>query len=87
MLVYPERCFSGLVQEPEGGGVVVGHLESCPGASALIGEIDKGRVIDTDKYNGFAFGMGVERLAMLGYQVGDLRTFFDNDLRFLKQFR
>jgi phenylalanyl-tRNA synthetase alpha chain len=42
--------------------------------------------IDTDRYNGFAFGMGVERLAMLRYQVGDLRTFFENDLRFLKQF-
>ncbi|MEZ5491708.1 MAG: phenylalanine--tRNA ligase subunit alpha [Gammaproteobacteria bacterium] len=43
--------------------------------------------IDTEKYNGFAFGMGVERLAMLRYGVGDLRTFFENDLRFLKQFR
>ena len=43
--------------------------------------------IDTTRYNGFAFGMGVERLAMLRYGVGDLRTFFDNDLRFLRQFR
>ncbi|MBL4820507.1 MAG: phenylalanine--tRNA ligase subunit alpha [Gammaproteobacteria bacterium] len=42
--------------------------------------------IDTGKYNGFAFGMGVERLAMLRYKVGDLRTFFENDLRFLRQF-
>ncbi len=42
--------------------------------------------IDSEKYNGFAFGMGVERLAMLRYQVDDLRTFFENDLRFLKQF-
>ncbi len=42
--------------------------------------------IDTNKYNGYAFGMGVERLAMLRYQVNDLRLFFENDLRFLKQF-
>ncbi|MEZ5501220.1 MAG: phenylalanine--tRNA ligase subunit alpha [Halioglobus sp.] len=42
--------------------------------------------IDTEKYAGFAFGMGVERLAMLRYGVNDLRLFFDNDLRFLEQF-
>jgi phenylalanyl-tRNA synthetase alpha chain len=42
--------------------------------------------IDSEKYNGFAFGMGVERLAMLRYGVSDIRMFFENDLRFLKQF-
>ena len=42
--------------------------------------------IDTEKYIGFAFGMGVERLAMLRYGVNDLRLFFENDLRFLQQF-
>jgi phenylalanyl-tRNA synthetase alpha chain len=42
--------------------------------------------IDSEKYTGFAFGMGVERLTMLRYQVNDLRSFFENDLRFLKQF-
>ncbi|MBQ0718876.1 MAG: phenylalanine--tRNA ligase subunit alpha [Gammaproteobacteria bacterium] len=42
--------------------------------------------IDPDQYTGFAFGMGVERLAMLRYGVNDLRLFFENDLRFLKQF-
>ncbi len=42
--------------------------------------------IDTSKYTGFAFGMGVERFAMLRYGVKDLRQFFDNDLRFLNQF-
>ena len=42
--------------------------------------------IDPEKYTGFAFGMGVERLAMLRYGVNDLRLFFDNDLRFLEQF-
>ena len=42
--------------------------------------------IDPEKYTGLAFGMGVERLAMLYYGVDDLRLFFDNDLRFLEQF-
>lgn len=42
--------------------------------------------IDSEKYLGFAFGLGVERLAMLRYGVDDLRLFFTNDLRFLKQF-
>lgn len=42
--------------------------------------------IDTEKYSGFAFGMGVERLAMLRYGVNDLRLFFENDLKFLQQF-
>ena len=43
--------------------------------------------VDPDKYSGFAFGMGVERLSMLRYGVNDLRSFFENDLRFLKQFK
>jgi len=42
--------------------------------------------IDTEKYAGYAFGLGVERLAMLRYGVNDLRLFFENDLRFLRQF-
>ena len=42
--------------------------------------------IDPEKYSGYAFGMGIERLAMLYYGVRDLRTFYDNDLSFLKQF-
>ncbi len=42
--------------------------------------------IDNEKYTGFAFGMGVERLAMLRYGLSDLRWFFENDVRFLKQF-
>jgi phenylalanyl-tRNA synthetase alpha chain len=43
--------------------------------------------VDTERHNGFAFGMGVERLAMLRYGIGDLRLNFENDLRFLAQFR
>lgn len=42
--------------------------------------------IDTEVYSGFAFGMGVERLAMLKYAINDIRLFFNNDIRFLKQF-
>lgn len=41
---------------------------------------------DTDKYTGFAFGMGIERLAMLKYGIDDIRKFFENDIRFLRQF-
>ncbi len=42
--------------------------------------------IDNNKYSGFAFGMGIERITMLKYQIKDLRLFSENDLRFLKQF-
>ncbi len=42
--------------------------------------------IDSNKFKGFAFGMGIERITMLKYQVKDLRLFFENDVRFLKQF-
>jgi len=43
--------------------------------------------IDSKQYSGFAFGMGIERVTMLKYQVKDLRLFFENDVRFLKQFK
>ncbi|NNE29724.1 MAG: phenylalanine--tRNA ligase subunit alpha [Saprospiraceae bacterium] len=43
--------------------------------------------IDPEKYTGFAFGMGIERQAMMLYKVEDIRLFFENDIRFLKQFR
>jgi phenylalanyl-tRNA synthetase alpha chain len=43
--------------------------------------------IDNKKYTGFAFGMGIERIAMLKYQVNDLRLYFENDIRFLNQFK
>jgi phenylalanyl-tRNA synthetase alpha chain len=43
--------------------------------------------IDSNKFTGFAFGMGIERLAMLKYQVNDLRLYFENDMRFLDQFK
>lgn len=43
--------------------------------------------INPDEYTGFAFGMGIERIAMLLYQIGDIRMFYENDVRFLEQFR
>ena len=43
--------------------------------------------IDPEKYSGFAFGIGLERVAMLLYQIGDIRAFYENDVRFLEQFR
>jgi len=41
---------------------------------------------DTDRYTGFAFGMGIERIAMLKYGIDDIRKFYENDIRFLEQF-
>jgi phenylalanyl-tRNA synthetase alpha chain len=43
--------------------------------------------VDSERYTAYAFGMGIDRLAMLRYGVNDLRLFFENDLRFLRQFR
>ena len=43
--------------------------------------------IDSEKYTGFAFGMGIERIAMLKFQIKDLRLYFENDVRFLRQFK
>lgn len=43
--------------------------------------------IDSKKYTGFAFGMGIERIAMLKYQINDIRLFYENDIRFLEQFK
>ena len=48
-------------------------------------EVFKKVKYDTDAYTGFAFGIGIERLAMLKYNINDLRMFFENDLRFLRQ--
>lgn len=43
--------------------------------------------IDPDIYSGFAFGMGIERITLMIYKINDIRYFFENDLRFLKQFK
>ncbi|MDO8063863.1 phenylalanine--tRNA ligase subunit alpha [Candidatus Phytoplasma bonamiae] len=56
------------------------------GAGLIHPNILKQGGFDPNKYQGFAFGMGIERLAMLKYQIEDIRDFYNNDLRFLKQF-
>ncbi len=79
----------------EPGADVVIRWEQDDGSSRWLEVLGCGMVhpnvlrnvgIDPERYTGFAFGMGVERLAMLRYGVKDLRAFFENDLRFLKQF-
>ncbi|MDH5608780.1 MAG: phenylalanine--tRNA ligase subunit alpha, partial [Cyclobacteriaceae bacterium] len=64
---------SGWVEIGGSGMVDPNVLESCG--------------IDPDVYSGFAFGMGIERIAMLKYQIDDIRLFSENDIRFLRQFR
>ena len=56
------------------------------GAGMVNPKVLEGCGIDTEKYSGFAFGMGLERLVMLRYKIDDIRMFFDNDLRFLNNF-
>jgi phenylalanyl-tRNA synthetase alpha chain len=79
----------------EPGADVVIHWELPDGGSRWLEVLGCGMVhpdvlrncgIDPERYTGFAFGMGVERLAMLRYGVTDLRAFFENDVRFLRQF-
>lgn len=57
------------------------------GAGVVHPDVLRNGNIDPERYSGFAFGMGLDRLAMLKYGVNDLRLFFDNDLKFLRQFR
>jgi phenylalanyl-tRNA synthetase alpha subunit len=56
------------------------------GMDNLISKIETIYGIDSKKYTGFAFGMGVERITMLKYGIKDLRLFFENNIDFLKQF-
>ncbi len=68
-----------------GDGSAPGWLEVL-GCGMVHPNVLKSCGIDPEQYSGFAFGLGVERFAMLRYGVSDLRSFFENDLRFLKQF-
>ena len=56
------------------------------GAGMIDPEVLKSVGYDPEAYTGYAFGMGVERIAMLKYGVDDVRLFYENDLRFLRQF-
>jgi phenylalanyl-tRNA synthetase alpha chain len=64
----------------------VSYLEIA-GAGVVHPDVLRNGGIDPERYSGFAFGMGLDRLAMLKYGVNDLRLFFENDLKFLSQFR
>jgi len=64
----------------------VSYLEIA-GAGVVHPDVLRNGGIDPERYSGFAFGMGLDRLAMLKYGVDDLRLFFENDLKFLAQFR
>ena len=69
-----------------GDGTPPGWLEIL-GCGMVHPNVLEAAGVDSEEFTGYAFGMGVERLAMLRYGVTDLRTFFENDLRFLRQFR
>ena len=56
------------------------------GAGMIDPEVFKEVGYDPEVYSGYAFGMGVERIAMLKYRIDDIRLFYENDLRFLRQF-
>jgi phenylalanyl-tRNA synthetase alpha chain len=69
----------------KGDGSEPGWLEIL-GCGMVHPNVLRGCDVDPEEFTGYAFGMGVERLAMLRYGVGDLRQFFENDLEFLRQF-
>jgi phenylalanyl-tRNA synthetase alpha chain len=73
----------------EGGKISIGAGKDwleVMGCGMVHPNVLKNCGIDPNEWNGFAFGMGVERLAMLKYGIPDLRTFFDADLRWLKHY-
>ena len=70
----------------KGDGSEPGWLEIL-GCGMVHPNVLRGCDVDPEEYTGYAFGMGVERLAMLRYGVSDLRQFFENDLEFLRQFQ
>jgi phenylalanyl-tRNA synthetase alpha chain len=70
-----------------GSGPLKGQWLELAGSGQVHPNVVRNYGLDPERYIGFAFGMGPDRLAMLRYGVGDLRLFFENDLRFLAQFR
>ena len=70
-----------------GSGPLKGKWLELAGSGQVHPNVVRNYGLDPERYIGFAFGMGPDRLAMLRYGVGDLRLFFENDLRFLTQFR
>jgi phenylalanyl-tRNA synthetase alpha chain len=70
-----------------GSGPMKGRWLEVSGAGQVHPNVVRNVGLDPEKYIGFAFGSGIERLAMLRYGVSDLRLFYENDLRFLRQFQ
>ena len=73
----------------DGNQIIIGEGDSwleILGCGMVHPNVLKNVNIDPDEYQGYAFGVGIERLAMLKYGISDLRTFYDNDLRWLKHF-
>jgi len=68
-------------------GPLAGRWLEVSGSGQVHPNVVRNIGLDPERYIGFAFGSGIERLAMLRYGVGDLRLFYDNDLRFLEQFK
>jgi phenylalanyl-tRNA synthetase alpha chain len=68
------------------GGPLEGRWLEISGAGQVHPNVVHNFGLDPERYIGFAFGSGIERLTMLRYGINDLRLFFENDLRFLKQF-
>lgn len=68
-------------------GPLAGRWLEVSGAGQVHPDVVRNIGLDPERYIGFAFGSGIERLAMLRYGVGDLRLFYENDLRFLEQFK
>jgi phenylalanyl-tRNA synthetase alpha chain len=68
-------------------GPLAGRWLEVSGSGQVHPNVVRNIGLDPERYIGFAFGSGIERLAMLRYSVGDLRLFYDNDLRFLEQFK
>ncbi|HLT26300.1 MAG TPA: phenylalanine--tRNA ligase subunit alpha, partial [Zeimonas sp.] len=67
-------------------GPLAGRWLEVSGSGQVHPNVVRNFGLDPERYIGFAFGSGIERLAMLRYGVGDLRLFYENDLRFLQQF-
>jgi phenylalanyl-tRNA synthetase alpha chain len=70
-----------------GSGPLKGRWLEVSGSGQVHPQVIRNMGLDPERYIGFAFGSGIDRLAMLRYGVGDLRLFFDGDLRFLSQFK
>ena len=68
------------------GGNSKGKWLEILGAGMVDPNVFDAAGIDSEKYTGFAWGMGVERIAILRHEIDDIRTFYDNDIRFLEQF-